>query len=231
MKQQLVGKKLCFLLSEDELNKNIFTVANLLHHATDVIENQEERCIIAEITMQAANKAMAITAFQQAFDYLLKGTELLNDSCWNMHYDETIKMYDLAAKAAYCIGNYTAMNAYIDTIVKNATSPLDLIQPSYLKIRFCNDKRMYDDAISVAVDILDKIDKNIELNRNGSVTSSDMHKAKCLLSGKSCQEILQMKTMELYPNAVMMILSSIISSAFYADSSLLFSISRKFIFR
>lgn len=81
-----IGKKLCLVFTREELDANIFTVVGILCYAKNMIKDQGERYKIAKLCMRAGKKAMAMTAFEQSFDYFQTGIKLLANDCWVTHY-------------------------------------------------------------------------------------------------------------------------------------------------
>ena len=216
--------------------QNIFVVVKLLSAAKDIIEDQNNRSYIANLSLQAGEKSMTMTAFKQAFDFSCNGIELLSPTvCWDAQYDLSLKLYDLAAKAAYCVADYRQMNSFIDEITKNVTCTLHLVQPLSLKIRHFNDRRMYKDAIGVAGGIIDKIDADVSRiifhDITQSVTTvSDIESARLLIVNKSVDSILKIRPMDdENANAIMLVLRSIVASTFFHNIHLMFSISCKFV--
>ena len=68
-----IGKKLCALFSQKELDQNIFVVTNLLQNSRDLISDQTERLKTAELFLLAGNKAITYAVFTQAFKILETG--------------------------------------------------------------------------------------------------------------------------------------------------------------
>ena len=213
-----IGKKLCRLYSKEELNKNIFVVTHLINYARDLITDQEERSSVAELFLQAGNRAITLTAFNQAFGYLEAGIEILGEKCWESNYDLSLKLYDAAAKSAYCISNYDSLESYIKAILKNATSTLDTVQTYSLQIRFYNDNRKFQDAFDTALCILNKIGENTNFTQSEVEIDAEIQQTKILLSAKSHEEISEMETMKDENKlAIMTILSNSLASQHFLN--------------
>lgn len=138
-----------------------------------------------------------------------------------------LNLYEFAAKVAYCLANYSRMNELIQDIFHNVNLTLDLVQPYSLRIRFYNDKRMYDDALTTGLEILGKLENNIVTDELSVAIASNVQKMKGLLFGKSSDDISMIKANNETVVAIMMIFSNIVTSAFFSDLNLLLFISRK----
>ena len=221
-----IGKKLCFLFTSKELDSNIFTVVGILCYAAEIIEDQEERTNLAKLCMRAGERSMAMNAHKNAFDYLQKGIQLLPSDCWTICYDLSLNLRVLAVKAAYCVADYKCMNELIDKLSSNVSNILHLVEPVSLRIRFHNDKRMYNDAIHVALNIVEKMDRNVARDENIAI-ALNVKKVKCLLRSKSSDDILRRRANKTV-TAIMMIFSNILSSAYFMNLKLLFFLSCEF---
>ena len=181
---------------------------------------------VANIFLLAGEKALASTAFKEAFTYLHIGKELLGSESWKEQYDLALKMHDAIAKAAFGAGKYAEMNKLIDIVANNATSILHLVNVYSLKIKFYNDERKFEDAIDTARSILDKIGESIY----DLLPEIELQRAKNLIVGKSDEEICSMKKMtDDVSNAAIRMLNEIATSSYFARPELAVSITTKMV--
>ena len=94
----IYSKKLWRLSPNKDIGEIVFVVANLLHNAVEIVTDEKERLDIASIFLLAGEKAMASTAFKEAFTYLEIGIELLGPESWKTQYDLALNMYDATTK-------------------------------------------------------------------------------------------------------------------------------------
>jgi len=188
-----IGKKLWTVLSKQELHENIFTVVRLLHGGVEMSNDEEDRYQVVELFLQAGEKAMKYTGFAQSCEYLEAGMKLLGEDGWNTQYDLCLKLYDISAKALYCMSNYTKMYEIIAKIFKNVTAALDLVPCYLLLIRMNSDMRRNEEAIRYALIILEKLDVSIDPNQ--SIGRSELMQTKSLV-GESMESILEIREME-----------------------------------
>ena len=150
-------------MSKKDLDENIFVVVKLLLNAIDIIDDRQDRLHLAQLLLQAGEKAVSSTAFNRAFQFFNTAINLLSKDCdsWNEHYDLTLKLHEATTKVAICITNDDSMNKMIEEVSKHVTSTLHLI-PSYsMLIRRNNQKLKHDEAIQSAANILAKLGINI----------------------------------------------------------------------
>jgi len=71
-------------------------------------------------------------------------------------------MHDALTVAAFSAAMFKDMNKVMDIISDNVISVLHLINSTCLKIKYYNDTRLFEDAISTGRGILDKIGESID---------------------------------------------------------------------
>ena len=214
-----IGIKLWTTLSRKELNENIYTVANLLINSLDTIKCQRDRSKVSDLFLRAGKRAIASTAFKQAFTYLNAGIQLLNSESWSQNYDLTFNLYNTAAKGAYCVGNVSDMNILVNEVVNNTSNKLHQLDSYLLQIRYYNDKVMCKDAIRVGVFYLEKIGVKVDLSQCESITLSEVENARRYIAGTSHLALTDMTNETSL--AAMNILSRLVKSAFISDRKLL----------
>lgn len=121
-----VGKILYEGFSPIEMEKHLFTVANLL-----CTENPPEWSLpcqlpieVAQLYLRAGTKTMENSAFDQAAGYLLTGIGLLPDDHWQSQYGLSLDLYSAAAEADFCTGNFDRMRTYCDAVIRQDNKPL-----------------------------------------------------------------------------------------------------------
>jgi len=226
-----IGKKLWITLSNDELNENIFTIARLLNSSIDIVKDKKERISIARIFLKAGTKSLSSTAFDQAFEYLDSGLNLLDEQdCWKTDYKLSQKLHNALAKSSYCIANYSKMNSVIDRILKHTDTPLELVSSYSLKIKYYNDVSKFDDGISTALIILNQLGECINIHQSESVTVAEIEKTKRMFEGFYHDSSPDIKTMEdKHLLSIMVILGNMLHSCYFAKPQLLLIASRKFL--
>ena len=156
---------------------------------------------------------------------------MLGADCWKSDYDLSLKLYDEAAKSAYCISDFTSVDNCMKAILKNATSILHTVGIVSLKIKHFNDVRKFQDALDTAMSILEKIGEDTNYAQSEAMLITDVNRAKELVQEKSLDEISKMKEMnDEYKLATMAILSEILSSVYFINPQLYFRISLRMVF-
>ena len=71
----------------------LFAAVDHLNHAVDLIDEPEQRLLLAEYNLKAAMRARASVAFQAALWYSEMGIKLLPTGHWDSHYELSFNLY------------------------------------------------------------------------------------------------------------------------------------------
>src|SRR5205085_12452247 len=101
----------------------------------ELITEQSERNEIAELNLQAGQKALAATAYEAAFKYFNAGLKLLDGESWQREYDLTLVLHSEAAEAAYLSGHFDSMERLVEEVLSHAKTVLDKVKAYDSKIQ------------------------------------------------------------------------------------------------
>lgn len=99
-----LGKLLVEQTPATEFAASIFEIVNQLNRGLVLIEQDEEREQLAELNLQAAQRAKASAAFVTALKYLTTGCQLLSDDCWERKYRLAFQLGLLRAECEFVTG-------------------------------------------------------------------------------------------------------------------------------
>ena len=213
-----VAKKLWALLSKAELNKNLFTICHLLYESISIVTDRQDRLKIASLFNDAGERALASTLVQKAFSYFDAGIKLLGSDRWQ-YYDLSLKLHNSCAKCALYLDDGEKLHSLKNEVFNNANSVIDEVQLCETQIKFYNQNLRREEAINAAISIVNRMGETIHLNSlSGKMVMEECHKAKCLIDGRSNEEVLwamkPMNSNDTKQLSVMKIFNAIISSSF-----------------
>lgn len=200
-----MGIKLLTLLPAEELDRHIFTVANLLLGASCI--SHTDNLELVQLFTRAGEESLSITAFDNAFQYFKEGLQLLGANSWDNNYDLTLRLHINAAKSAFGMQNDTMMNEMINVILVNASSSSHWTEIYSLKIMRLKERRLFKEAVDAVIFILNKLGERIDesMYNNSATIAASIERVKRLLHNKSDEEILEMKQMEYAIDAIISI--------------------------
>jgi hypothetical protein len=82
-----IGRLLAARTPPEQLEDAIFEIVNQLNRGAPLIAAREEREQLAELNLVAGKRAKASTAYASALAYLIAGTTLVAEDCWERRYD------------------------------------------------------------------------------------------------------------------------------------------------
>jgi PAS domain S-box-containing protein len=82
-----IGRLLAARTPPDQLEEAIFEIVNQLNRGATLITAREEREQLAELNLIAGKRAKASTAYASALTYLIAGTTLLTEDCWERRHE------------------------------------------------------------------------------------------------------------------------------------------------
>ncbi|MEH2068269.1 MAG: AAA family ATPase [Nostoc sp.] len=124
-----------------QLDENLFEIVNQLNIGKSLITERSQQIKIAQLNLEAGQKARAATAYAAAYHYSTTGITLLNffqpqdESCWQTQYDLTLALYELAAETAYLKGDFGQMEQWADIVMQQAKTAVDKVKIYAVKIQ------------------------------------------------------------------------------------------------
>jgi predicted ATPase len=99
----------CLLLSKTAAEKVGEDIFNIVHHfnaGAALLKSESERISVAELNLNAGQKARNAAAYAEGFGYIEQGLALLGPDSWQDDYDLTLALHNEAAELAYLTGQY-----------------------------------------------------------------------------------------------------------------------------
>ncbi len=104
-----VGRLLLVHTPLEERERKIFDIVNQLNTAHELLSQLEKREELAQLNLQAGQKAKASAAFQSADYYFQVGLSLLSKDSWQRQYELSLALHLEAAETAYLNNNFEDM--------------------------------------------------------------------------------------------------------------------------
>ena len=229
-----VGRLLLKNTSYNELKENIFDIINQLNEGIELITEQTERDTLAKLNLEAAKKAKASTAYEQAIKYLEIGLELLSLDSWDLQYNLSLEIH-VELLLILCL------NAQFERVIKLSKNILKKTKYSIDKIKIYQIIIMYHfatlkpkKAIDTAIKALAEIgiylpQKESENEREIENRIKQENKSiKYLLKDKEIEDLANLPTMtDPYKLAAINILQQIMTAAVTTNLSLFIEVTSK----
>lgn len=110
-----------------------FPIADQINHGVPSLVHSEVCLEIVDLNIRAGVMATELSDHETAFSYFSKALSLLPISHWEDHYELSLRLYCLSAKASYyCDHNIQRTQSMLDTIVMKGRSIQDKFDALYL---------------------------------------------------------------------------------------------------
>jgi predicted ATPase len=190
-----IGRRLWKASSLAARDKNIFMIVSLLNKALSTITDERERYQVAELNLQAGEKAIEVVAFPYASRFLKKGIQLLGEGRWKDQYDLSLALYSTASEVECINGNFQRMIKLIETIFEHAQCLEDKLRAYKSLIRSTKLQENVHEATMIGIDVLKQLGEPIPLKATKFTIAVELGKVKMALRGKTNQDLLNLPPM------------------------------------
>ena len=159
------------------------------------MKSESERITVAELNLNAGQKARSAAAYAEGFGYIEQGLALLGPDSWQDYYDLTLALHNEAAELAYLTGHYDKLEEIEGLIHENARSILDRARVYYIRIQADTDRANYLEAIEIGIRALAEL--GIKIPREPTPEDYQRFQAAFTeaLAGRSIEELVHLPAM------------------------------------
>ena len=149
-----VGRLLTAHTPPERLEEAIFEIVNQIDRGAALISSQEEREQIAELNLLAGKRAKASTAYASALNYLVAGTALLADDCWERRHELAFALELHRAECEFLTGELAAAAERLTMLSSRAANTVERATVACLRMDLYTTHDQSDRAVGVCVDYL-----------------------------------------------------------------------------
>ncbi|MEA5627528.1 AAA family ATPase [Nostoc sp. UHCC 0251] len=207
------------LAQQDE---KLFEIVNQFNIGKNLITVRSQQTELAQLNLQAGQKARAATAYTAAFEYLCTGIALLPQELWQKQYQLTLALYEAATEAAYLSGNLEQMPQFAAVILEHASTLLDTVKVYEIKIQAAQAQHQFLEAVQIALEILECLGISFPQQPSESDIAQACAATNSILAGRQPLDLITLPQMtEPEKIAAIRILANVSSSAYVVAPSLL----------
>ncbi|MEG4345055.1 AAA family ATPase [Microcoleus sp. A003_D6] len=217
-----IGQLLLSHTSVAEQEAKLFEIVNQLNMGNSLMIEPSEQTQLAQLNLQAAQKARAATAYTAAFEYATTGIDLLAKKRWTTQYELTLALYETAAEAAYLNGNFPQMNQLTAIVLEHTRTLLDRVNVYQVEIQAAQAQAQPSKAIQIALQILKQLGVSFPEEPNGEDIGKALQETLSLVGGRQPLDLIALPQMtDRTQLAIMEILAGVTASAYVAAPTLL----------
>ncbi|MEG4121822.1 ATP-binding protein, partial [Microcoleus sp. N9_B4] len=217
-----IGQLLLSHTSVAEQEEKLFEIVNQLNMGKSLIIEPSEQTQLAQLNLQAGQKARAATAYTAALEYSITGIDLLAEKRWTSQYELTLALYETATEAAYLNGNFPQMNQLTTIVLEHTRTLLDRVNVHQVEIQAAQAQAQPSKAIQIALQILKQLGVSFPEEPNGEDIGKALQETLSLVGGRQPLDLIALPEMtDRTQLAIMEILAGVTASAYVAAPTLL----------
>ncbi|BAZ16238.1 two-component hybrid sensor and regulator [Calothrix sp. NIES-4071] len=189
-----IGRLLLSHYSDGKTDK-LFDIANQFNMAIPLVNDEAEKYQVAQINLNAAQKARTATAYSAAFSYAQKGMSLLDENSWQRQYDITLGLHNIAADTAFLTGKFAEVTQLMQIVKLNSRTVLDKLPAYEAQIQAYSAQKNYQKSIYIGLEFIQLLGVELPLQPSKLQVLVELIKTKILLRGKSSEKLLQLPVM------------------------------------
>ncbi|HEY9665032.1 MAG TPA: hypothetical protein V6C65_41860, partial [Allocoleopsis sp.] len=217
-----IGRNLLEKTSPEQRVERLFEIVDHLNYGTELITDQAERNEIANLNLQAGQKALAATAYEAAFNYFNTGLKLLEVESWQREYTLTLTLHSEAAEAAYLSGHFDEMEWLVKEVLSQAKTVLDTVKAYDSRIQAWLSRGEPKQALKTGLEVLRLLGIDLVEAPSQLDVQAGLEETTARLAGWEIEELIDLPEMtEPVPLAAIHILVSTIGAAFNVAPALM----------
>jgi histidine kinase len=179
-------------LETDSLEENLF---NLVHHynlASNLLDEPNERFLLAQLNFRAGNKAKNSSAYQSAIAYFRQGMALLPPDNWQNYYKLSFEMWRECAISEFLAGNGQNSSELFDILLQQVQSELDEAQIYFLQAVQIQTTGQLDESMDLSLNALSLLKMPIPKGEAQFLTDfqTELGRVKALMNNRSLLQLL-----------------------------------------
>jgi len=152
-----IGRLLLAHTSPEKRQEAIFEIVSQFNRGAPLITSQEERDQLAELNLTAGKRAKVSTAYTSALRYLIAGTALLGDDCWERRRDLILDLELERAECEFLTAQLAAADERLTALSNRTANSVERASVACLHMDVCQTLGQSDRAVAVALDYLRQV--------------------------------------------------------------------------
>lgn len=173
---------------------NLFDIVSHLNLGAALVDSAAERLELAQLNLDAGQRAREASAFDAALSYFRAGGALLEDSQWRSHHELAFALGLGAAECEYLSGDFEAAERLTDTLLMRARGRLEKAQVFGLRGVQAENQARYEQALRSAREglaLFDVVLPHDEAEKTAALAGEIAH-IEALLAGRSIASLIDL---------------------------------------
>jgi PAS domain S-box-containing protein len=217
-----IGRLLAARTPPERREEAIFEIVNQVNHGAALITSQEERDQIAELNLIAGKRAKASTAYASALKYLIAGTALLADDCWERRHELTFQLELHRGECEFLTGELTAAAERLNVLSSRAANTVEQATVACLRVDLYTTHDQSDRAVGVCLDYLRHLGVEWSPHPTEEEARREYERVWLQLGSRAIEELIELPLMSDPASiATLDVLTKVLSPALFTDANFL----------
>jgi PAS domain S-box-containing protein len=217
-----IGRLLAAHSPAEKREETIFEIVNQLNRGAALITSPDEREQLAEFNLLAGQRAKAATAYASALTYLIAGTRLLAEDCWERRHDLTFALELDRAECEFLTGAPAAAEQRLATLTTRAANTVERATVACLRVDLYTALDQSSRAIAVGLDYLRHLGIDWSPHPTNEEARREYLQVWSQLGSRTIESLIELPLMSDPASlATMDVLTKLGPPAFYTDTNLL----------
>ncbi|MBP0019529.1 MAG: AAA family ATPase [Cyanobacteria bacterium SBLK] len=216
-----IGQLLLQKISQEVREERIFEIVGQLNFGIAFITEQNERDKLAKLNLLACRKARLGTAYEAVRQYAKIGWELLGANAWQRAHAIALEFHEFLAEATFVLGDWEAMDRWLDTVLNCGKTLLEKIKVYIIKIQALTAQKKFLEAIACGREVLHQLNITLPEPVTPTILEQEIAEIQNLIGDRDFEELLHLPEM-VDPEilAIMNIVARMIPVCYFTSSPL-----------
>ncbi len=176
-------------------DSELFAAVDHLNYAVDLLEDQEQRLLLAEYNLKAATRARASAAFRAALLYSETGIKLLPPDHWDTHYELSLSLYTSLYWCKFLLEGYESAEPIFQLLTAKARTAEDRITLYNDKATLATGYYSDEEAVRSGLEALKLLGLRVPMRPKKSYLIRELLHTQWLLRGRTPESLLNLPAM------------------------------------
>ncbi|MGF6759173.1 trifunctional serine/threonine-protein kinase/ATP-binding protein/sensor histidine kinase [Paraburkholderia sp. GAS42] len=191
-----IGRLLAEETPPEKREEAIFEIAGQLNRGAALITGQDEREQLAGFNLLAGQRAKASTAYASALTYLVTGSELLSDDCWERRHEQIFALELNRAECEFLTGQLLVADERLVALSHRAATTVERALVACLQLDVCLVLDQSDRAVAVCLAFLRHVGIEWSPHPNDEEVRREYDRIWSQLAGRTIEELVNLPLME-----------------------------------
>jgi PAS domain S-box-containing protein len=217
-----IGRRLAAHTPSEKREEAIFEIVNQFNRGAALISSRDEREQLAELNLQAGQRAKASTAFAAALKYLVAGAALLGDDCWERRHELPFALELHRAECEFLTGELAAAAERLTMLSSRAANTVERATVACLRVDLYTTLNQSDRAVAVCLDDLRSMGVEWPPHPTEEEGRREYERIWSQLGSRSIEELIELPLMsDPVSLATLDVLTKVLPPALFTDANLL----------